>query len=84
MAPHRVEELTAAAPGVTLGNRYFDVVVSRGGFGSVVLKESRTNLFATDSMAANAISYSTLDGRGRLRHAGAVHRRRSNSAPCDS
>ena len=61
MAPPQAEAPTSAAPGVTIGNRYFDVVVSRGGLGSVVLKGSRTNLFAINAMAANAISYSTLD-----------------------
>ena len=59
--PAQVEEPASAAASVTLGNRDFDVVVGPGGVGSVVLKGSRTNLFATDAMAANAISYSTLD-----------------------
>jgi len=59
--PAQDEQPASAAAGVTLGNRYFDVVVGPGGVSSVVLKESRTNLFATDAMAANAISYSTLD-----------------------
>ena len=59
--PAQVEEPASAASSVTLGNRNFDVVVGPGGIDSVVLKGSRTNLFATDAMAANAISYSTLD-----------------------
>lgn len=61
ISPAQGEEPASAAASVTLGNRYFDVVVGPGGVSSVVLKGSRTNLFATDAMAANAISYSTLD-----------------------
>ena len=60
--PTQGEEPASAAASVTLGNRYFDVIVGPGGVSSVVLKGSRANLFATGGMAANAISYSTLDG----------------------
>ena len=59
--PTQGEEPASAAASVTLGNRYFDVIVGPGGVSSVVLKGSRANLFATGGMAANAISYSTLD-----------------------
>ena len=62
MPPAQGEKLSSAADSVTIGNRYFDLIVDRGGVSSVVLKGSRTNLFATGAMAANAISYSTLDG----------------------
>ena len=62
MPPAQGEESSSAADSVTIGNRYFDVIVGRGGVSSVVLKGSRKNLFATGDMAANAISYSTLDG----------------------
>ena len=60
--PTQGEEPASAAASVTLGNRYFDVIVGPGGVSSVVLKGNRANLFATGGMAANAISYSTLDG----------------------
>ena len=59
--PVALGEQQARPATLTVDNRYFEVVIDRGAIRSIILSNQSANLLDTQTMAANAISYSTLD-----------------------